>query len=103
MPRQSAYRNQRDSVHRSPFAETDCFAGNGQPFLYDFMTSLSPLFYGECVMVVDNQLDDHFSQSLLNVFMNASGDCSIKSIAFEGNPFSEEVLEHMKCIYGGDQ
>ena len=54
-------------------------------------------------MVVDNQLDDHFSQSLLNVFMNANGDCSIKSIAFEGNPFSEEVLEHMKCIYGGDQ
>ena len=60
-------------------------------------------FLYKWIIVVDNQLDDHFSQSLLNVFMNANGDCSIKSIIFDGNPFSEEVLEHMRCVYGGNQ
>ena len=58
----------------------------------------------ETLQVLDlsyNQLDDHFAQSLLDVFVNANTDCSIKSIIFDGNPFSPEVLQQMKCIYGG--
>lgn len=60
---------------------------------------------------VVNQLDDHFAESLLNVFVSANVECSIKTIVFEGtsafyslnegNPFSPSVLQQMKCIYGG--
>lgn len=63
------------------------------------------------VLELDNQLDDHFAQSLLDVFVSANVDCSIRSIVFDGesslgslllgNPFSPSVLQQMKCIYGG--
>lgn len=61
-------------------------------------------------MIVDNQLSDHFSQALLEVFVTSNSSCSIKSILFEGSvvgrlidrqPFSPEVMQQMKCIYGG--
>lgn len=65
------------------------------------------------VITVDNHLDDHFAQSLINLFASAKVDCRIKSILFDGmniwivlligNPFSPEVSQQMKCIYGGGQ
>ena len=48
-----------------------------------------------------NQLDDHFAQTLLDVLVHANTTCNIRSIAFEGNPFSEGVLQQMRQIYGG--
>lgn len=36
-------------------------------------------------MIVDNQLSDHFSQALLEVFVTSNSSCSIKSILFEGS------------------
>lgn len=55
----------------------------------------------EVVDLSYNQLSDHFSQALLEVFVTSNSSCSIKSILFEGNPFSPEVMQQMKCIYGG--
>ena len=36
-------------------------------------------------VIVDNQLSDHFSQALLEVFVTSNSSCSIKSILFEGS------------------
>ncbi|KAK8827576.1 hypothetical protein WA577_007123 [Blastocystis sp. JDR] len=48
-----------------------------------------------------NQLDDHFADALLDVLIHATSNSSIRCIEFEGNLFSDGVLQQMKQICGG--
>ncbi len=48
-----------------------------------------------------NQLDDHFADALLDVLIHATSNSSIRCIEFEGNLFSNGVLQQMKQICGG--
>ena len=53
------------------------------------------------LLAIPLQLDDHFADALLDVLIHATSNSSIRCIEFEGNLFSDGVLQQMKQICGG--